>query len=126
MNTRILGRVSDNHLRDLYNLCDCFVLPSINMGEAFGIVLVNAYACSKPVITSNLPGVRTVVENEQTGLLVKPNDIHDLKSKIVQLINDNKKLQNFGKNAYELHKNKYNWAKIGGNLNNLYQSCYND
>jgi glycosyltransferase involved in cell wall biosynthesis len=54
------GRAAQAELPAYYALCDALVLPSITMGEAFGIVLLEAMACAKPVIASDLPSVRTV------------------------------------------------------------------
>ncbi len=55
------GFVPDERLPDYYRLADVTVLPSINSGEAFGLVLLESLACATPVIASSLPGVRTVV-----------------------------------------------------------------
>ena len=49
------GRVSDEDLPLYYAASDVTVLPSTTMGEAFGLVLVEAMATGKPVIASNLP-----------------------------------------------------------------------
>ena len=56
------GFVPDDDLPKHYNLIDVLVLPSIDKSEAFGLVLVEAMACGKPVVASDLPGVRTVAE----------------------------------------------------------------
>src|SRR3989338_2785979 len=74
-------QVDNNKLVDFYNYCDCLVLPSTNQAEAFGLVLLEAMACSRPVIASNLPGVRSVFKNRKQGLLVEPGNLKDLVSK---------------------------------------------
>ena len=48
-------------------------------------------ACAKPVIVSNLPGVRTVLENKRTGFVFKTGDTEDLVEKINKLFEDEKK-----------------------------------
>ncbi|MFN8537437.1 MAG: glycosyltransferase [Thermomicrobiales bacterium] len=48
------GRVSDEALPDYYRLADVTVLPSVTMGEAFGLVLVESLACATPVIATTI------------------------------------------------------------------------
>ena len=72
------GRVSDEALPAHYALADVQVLPSTTMGEAFGVVLLEAMATGKPVIASRLPGVRTVVSEGEDGYLCTPGDVDDL------------------------------------------------
>lgn len=76
-----LGKVSDDDLLALYNACDVFVLTpeehrrdSWLDSEGFGLVLHEAGACGKPVITSNVSGCSEAVVDGQTGLLVPPGD----------------------------------------------------
>jgi len=80
------GRVSKRELADYYRLAQVTVLPSITMGEAFGLVLIESLACGTPVIASNLPGVRSVVTDGLDGLLARPGDIPDLAEKIAHML----------------------------------------
>lgn len=75
---QFLGRVSDEELPNVYRSADVHVLPSINGGEAFGLVTLEAAASGLPSVVSDLPGVRTLVVKGQTGYLAKPSDIDDL------------------------------------------------
>lgn len=109
-------QVDDTKLVDFYNYCDVLVLPSINKSEAFGLVLLEAMACTKPIIASNLPGVRSVFKNGKHGLLVKPGNVKDLVHKIKVIINDKKLAEQMGKNARALVENKYTWEKVGKRL----------
>jgi glycosyltransferase involved in cell wall biosynthesis len=67
-----LGFVSDDVRLDALNACDCLVLPSA--GEAFGIVFLEAWIMSKPVIGPRTVAVSTVVRDGQDGWLVPLND----------------------------------------------------
>jgi len=58
------GRVTYTTLREFYQLADVTILPSTTRGEAFGLVLLESLACGTPVIASNLPGVKTVVDGK--------------------------------------------------------------
>jgi len=103
-----------------YNYSDIFVLPSINQTEAFGLVLLEAMACAKPVIASNLPGVRSVFKNGAQGLLAKPGDIKDLAAKIKILLLDYSKAKQMGLAGRKLVEAKYTWEKVAKRLDLLY------
>lgn len=77
-NVAFFDSVSSEALPEYYRLADVVALPSVDATEAFGMVLIEAMSCGIPVIASDLPGVRSVVENSLTGILVKPRDPRDL------------------------------------------------
>jgi len=115
------GAVPDKDLPNYYHLADIFVLPSITRSEAFGIVLLEAMACGKPCLASNLPGVRTVVDDQKTGFLVEPRNQDDLAKKIkILLENDNlrKKMGEAGRKKVE---EKYQWLEIAKKIEKLYE-----
>jgi glycosyltransferase involved in cell wall biosynthesis len=103
------GRVSDEELKEYYSNCDFFVLPSIDSGEAFGLVLVEAMSFAKPVIASNLPGVRTVCRDNENGFLIEPGNMQDLTEKMLKLIKDNDLVNEMGKKSREIVEKEYTW-----------------
>lgn len=69
------GRIPESELPAYYQACDVFCLPSVEPAEAFGIVQVEAMACGKPVVCSDLKnGVNWVNADGVTGLAVPPRD----------------------------------------------------
>ncbi len=106
------GKIDKDKLIKSYQEAKVLILPSINNNEAFGIVLIEAMACETPVIASNLPGVRTVFENEKSGLVVEPKDIEDLKNKIKLILNNPKKQKSMSKEAHKLVLKKYSENNI--------------
>ena len=66
--------------------CAIFVLPSRT--EAMGRVLLEAMACAKPRIGSDLEGIPTVIADGVDGLLFRPGDADDLAAKLDRLMGD--------------------------------------
>jgi len=81
------GSVSDDLLLELYGESDVLALPSRNRREAFGIVLLEAMASGKPVVASDLPGVRDIV-NRGGGLLVRPDNPTELAARLGEVLYD--------------------------------------
>lgn len=74
----LLGFIDEDKMNDFYASLDAFVFPSINRLEAFGIVQLEAISAGVPIVASNLPGVRTIVQETGCGLLVDVGDVADL------------------------------------------------
>jgi glycosyltransferase involved in cell wall biosynthesis len=107
-------------------VADLLVLPSTDMSEAFGLVLVEAMALGKPVIASNLPGVRTVVDDQYNGLLTKPKDVLDLASKISYLLKSDEIRALFGQRGRQKVIKEYSWTNIVLKLNSAFSELVND
>lgn len=76
-NVKLLGRVSDEVLRGLYNAADLFVMPNIpvaNDMEGFGLVALEAASCGTPVVASKLEGIQDAITDGKNGILVTPTD----------------------------------------------------
>ena len=118
--TVFTGYVPGELLPQYYQLADVAVLPSVDASEAFGLTLVEAMACARPVVATNLPGVRSVVSDGQNGLLVNPKDADDLASKIHYLLANPAVGQQFGQAGRRKVEQQYDWRIIGKQLDELY------
>jgi rhamnosyl/mannosyltransferase len=95
-----VGRVTDEELPAYYHSCDILTLPSIAESEAFGFVQLEAHACGKPVVSTDLPtGVPYANLHEKTGLIVPPRDAEALAQAINLLLTDNATRQRLGAQA---------------------------
>jgi glycosyltransferase involved in cell wall biosynthesis len=95
-----LGEVSDSERRCLLHACDVFALPSVDRSEAFGISQLEAMACGKPVVSSDLPtGVRLVNQVGVTGMLVPPGNPAALAGALNTLLEDEALRTSLGKAA---------------------------
>jgi rhamnosyl/mannosyltransferase len=86
---QFLGEQPDAALVALYHAADVFVLPSTNRAETFGIVQLEAMACGRPCVCTELgTGTSYVNQHGVTGLVVPPNDPAALAAAVRQLLAD--------------------------------------
>ncbi|MBI4090627.1 MAG: glycosyltransferase [Candidatus Komeilibacteria bacterium] len=113
--------VSDEQLPLYYNLADVFVLPSIDGSEAFGISILEAMASGIPVVASDLPGVRSVVQKDSSGYLFKPKNIAVL-AKYIHFLLENPQVGNqFGVAGRLRVLDNYTWSVVGKRVNEVYE-----
>jgi glycosyltransferase involved in cell wall biosynthesis len=106
------GKASAEDLPHYYAACDLLVLPSVSRLEAFGLVMLEAMASGRPVITSDMPGMREVVVDGVDGLLAEPLDAHDISEKIRILLEDDEKRKQFGANGRLKVEERFTWARV--------------
>jgi glycosyltransferase involved in cell wall biosynthesis len=95
-----VGQVPEDELPIYYSIADVFVLPSINGGEAFGLVQLEAMAFGIPVVNTNLPtGVTFVSPHNETGLTVPPRNSIALANAINTILEDDALRLHFSENA---------------------------
>lgn len=94
------GAVSDEELPLYYAASDLFVLPSSHRSEGFGIVLLEAMASERPVLSTELgTGTSWVNRDGETGLVVPPREPDALAHAIMHLLGDASLRQRFGMNG---------------------------
>lgn len=82
------GMLSGPELVGAYHRSSIVVLPSTTAAESFGMCLIEAMACGRPVIGSRIGGIPFVIGHDTDGLLVPPGDAHALAAAIVELGGD--------------------------------------
>lgn len=87
------------------------VLPSY-YGEGLPKILIEAAACGRPVITTDMPGCRDAIIDGKTGLLVEPGNTKQLTDAIQYLLEDHKLLVEMGKNARAFSESQFSSERI--------------
>jgi rhamnosyl/mannosyltransferase len=122
--TVFAGRVSDELLVAYYHACDVFCLPSVTIAEAFGMVLLEAMACGRPLITTALPtGVSAVNRDGVTGLRVPPGDRGALREALRALCADSARRHAMGDQARAVLAAEYTAELMGERYLGLYREA---
>jgi glycosyltransferase involved in cell wall biosynthesis len=100
-----------SQLSKLIDNCDILILPSIQ--ESFGLVLIESWARSKPVLVSDIPVLLEMVQKTNGGLTFKKDNGSDLTKKIEILISQPKLRHQLGQNGLNYVKNNYTWNQVG-------------
>ena len=117
-----LGEIPDEELIFFYHACMVVVLPSIEKSESFGIVQLEAMACYKPVISTNIKtGVSWVNQNMKTGFVIPPKDVNSLSSAINKLINDERLRNRFGENGRKRVEEEFTAELMSNRVVDLYE-----
>lgn len=107
-----------------YSTSDVFVLPSIvepdGVTEGLGVTSLEAAASSLPVVASRVGGIPETVDDGATGYLVEPQDVQELASKIVHLLQDDGLRQRMGANGRNKIEEQFNLEKQAAKLSMIY------
>lgn len=105
----ILNPMFYGELAGVIQGCTFLVLPS--RSEAMGRVLIEAMACAKPVIGSNVGGIPEVIIDGRNGLLFEPGDDADLAEKMERLLSDVALRERMGEAGAETVRKKFSSVK---------------
>lgn len=117
-----LGKLSSEELPAVYQSSDVLVLPSLSGAEAFGLVALEAQSSGIPVIASDLPGVRTVVADGESGILVPSGDVEALINAILRLESDKELRENMGIAGRKRVLDRFTWSRHIQGLLDAYRS----
>jgi glycosyltransferase involved in cell wall biosynthesis len=106
-------------VRPFLNDIDVFVLPSY-YPEGVPKSLIESASFSLPLITTDTPGCKEVVENKYNGYLIKPNDVDELVSSMQNLLADTTLRDKFGENSRELALRKFDVKSVNKRTIDLY------
>lgn len=116
-----LGQVSDAEKMALLEGCRALVLPSDMRSEAFGMVLVEAAMCARPVISTQLgTGTTYVNQDGVTGLVVPPADARALAQAMDRLAGDPADAARMGQAARQRYEERFSGEVLGREYAGLY------
>ncbi len=122
-NVLYLGHVDD--IRSLWAAAHIGVLPS-RVGEGLPLSMIEAAACGRPLIATDLPGCREIVRHEVNGLLVPRDDTQALADAIDRLAGDAELRRRFGRAGRELVEREFSSARVGRDVVRLYRTILQD
>jgi glycosyltransferase involved in cell wall biosynthesis len=117
-NFMFLGNLKDDKLSAIYNCADILALPSIQEGQ--GIVLLEAQACSKPIVAFDIGGVNEAVRNGEAGLLVKLGSTGEFADALLKLISDKSLQEKMGANGRRFVLENFTWDICTQKMLNVY------
>jgi glycogen(starch) synthase len=121
---RFDGWVEGERLRELYASSDAVVIPSLY--EPFGLVALEAMACSVPVIASDTGGLRELVVDEVTGILFPPGDHVALAEVIIRLLTDRTLARSLGRAGRGMVSGRDTWASAAARTAEVYRQALGD
>lgn len=111
-----------NDIAEVFSASHIVVLPSYR--EGLPKVLIEAAACGRAVVTTNVPGCRDAIEENKTGLLVKAKDSDSLAEAIEKLVDDKDLREKMGLAGRRLAEEEFSIKKVIDIHLNIYQSFY--
>ncbi|MDI6603102.1 MAG: glycosyltransferase family 4 protein [Patescibacteria group bacterium] len=115
------GEVPEEIVPSFYKSCDIYCSPAI-FGESFGLVLLEAMACQKPIVAFGNEGYKKILTGKGARFLAEPRDYKTLAQKLEILIKNEKLRKEMGDWGIK-EAQKYSWTKIASQVLNFYQLC---
>jgi phosphatidyl-myo-inositol alpha-mannosyltransferase len=114
----VVGFLAQDELTETLLSAKALVAPSLGQ-ESFGMVLTRAFACALPVVASDIPGYREVLD-PSASVAVPPGDMEALVDAVCELVADEGRREQLGAAARELAVERYSWSRIALRLEEIY------
>ncbi|MCX6829226.1 MAG: glycosyltransferase [candidate division Zixibacteria bacterium] len=116
---KFVGYIENDQVPSILAEHDIMVMPSL--AESFGVAALEGAAVGLPVIASDVGGIPEVVEDGETGILVRPGDPESLAEAIMKLASDVELRKRMGKAGKEMVGRKYRWQASIDQMVQLYE-----
>jgi glycosyltransferase involved in cell wall biosynthesis len=117
-NVQFRGFVTEEDKKDLLRKCSALVFPSLV--EGFGLVVLEAFAMSKPVLAANVEPFDEIIEEGADGFLLPANDPYSWSEKITSLLLDKSACKKMGQYAKLKVQTKYDERIVHRKMEQLY------
>jgi phosphatidyl-myo-inositol dimannoside synthase len=115
------GFVPHDELEALYDRAAVVACPSHR--EGFGVVCAEAMAHGRPVVASEVGGLRDLVVHEETGLLVPPRDVRALRAALERLLSDRDLRRRYGEAGRARIAEHFTWQRFGDETLRAYKDA---
>jgi glycosyltransferase involved in cell wall biosynthesis len=105
------GTLSGPALVDEYRAANVVALPSLTECESFGLVLIEAMACGRPVVGSDVGGIPFVIRPDVDGILVPPGEPAALAAALQTVLEDGDYADRLGARGRERAEDHWDWSK---------------
>jgi phosphatidylinositol alpha-1,6-mannosyltransferase len=122
---QFLGEVSDDRLIECYQQCDLFALPNRQIGkdiEGFGMVLLEAQACGKPVVAGASGGTAETMRIPETGRVVPCDTPEPLAALVADLLADPEGLARMGAAGRQWVVEFFDWSALSRRALDLFEA----
>ena len=117
------GETTDEELAACYRQCDLFALPNREIDgdiEGFGMVLLEAQACGRPVLAGDSGGTIETMRPGETGRIVDCTNPHSLGDALIELLSDNRRLDEMGRLARHWVTEHFDWIALAGGARKVF------
>jgi phosphatidylinositol alpha-1,6-mannosyltransferase len=121
---QFLGEPDDGTLLSCYQQCDVFVLPNRAVGrdiEGFGIVLLEAQSCGRPVVAGASGGTAETMRVGETGVVIGCDGPSPLDRVIVELLSDPARRERMGRGGREWVLERFDWPRVMPQVRELFE-----
>ncbi|MDD3552330.1 MAG: glycosyltransferase family 4 protein, partial [Methanothrix soehngenii] len=121
-NVSFAGFVPSKKLIEYYNGCKLFALPSTDpRREGFGIVPLEAMACERPVVVTEIMGMAGDINECGAGMVARCNDKEALASSMLAILKDDDLARRMGAEGRKLAIGKYSWRRAAEQIERVYR-----
>jgi len=112
------GKVADEEIRDFYCAADAFLFP--NEHQTWGLAVLEAMACGRPVLVSTGAAVHEILTDNQSAILFPPRNPPALAERITGLMKDPGTRSEIAARGMKLVQGKYNWEQFGLRMSSVF------
>jgi len=106
------GFIENDTLAQYYKYASVLTMPSRDRSEGFGMVFIEAGATGTPVIGTDVGGIPYAIQRDKTGLIVSPDNPHELKKAFESILLDSTLAQRLGKAGASRARSTFNWSLL--------------